>query len=136
MEASTSCLTRDVASTSTEAARWPQGQSTDTFNFREQIGADSTPKLSIHNSGQVHIYANEQAKAGPVFIPPLDDLRGEHVATVHQRHEDDGEVGMAVRERQGCGIRHHIVAVRVGLSGGRDHRLGGIDADRGVPELP
>lgn len=58
------------------------GQDTDTFDFREQISAESKPKLSIHRSGQVHIYANDQPKAGPVFTPPLEELRGEHVATV------------------------------------------------------
>lgn len=60
----------------------PAGDETDTFNFREQISAESKPKLSIHRSGQVHIYANDQRKAGPVFTPPLEELRGEHVATV------------------------------------------------------
>jgi hypothetical protein len=58
------------------------GQTADAFNFREQIEADSNPKLSIHQSGQVHIYAKDEPKAGPIFIPPLGDLRGEHVATV------------------------------------------------------
>ncbi|SRR6266508_1647 len=58
------------------------GQTDDPFNFREQIQADSQPKLSIHATGDVHIYANDQPKAGPVQIPPLADLLGEHVATV------------------------------------------------------
>jgi hypothetical protein len=51
-------------------------------NFREQVQADSQPKLSIHVSGQVHIYANDEPKAGPIQIPPPTELRGEHVASV------------------------------------------------------
>jgi hypothetical protein len=59
-----------------------EGQNTDTFNFREQIEAETNPKLSIHESGDVHIYAMGKPKAGPIAIPPLATLRGEHVATV------------------------------------------------------
>src|SRR6266540_3480867 len=55
------------------------GQTDDPFNFREQIQADSQPKLSIHATGDVHIYANDQPKAGPVQIPPLADLLGDDV---------------------------------------------------------
>jgi hypothetical protein len=58
------------------------GQESDTFNFREQVSAASQPKLSIHATGAVHIYANGQPKAGPLQIPRLDTLRGEHVASV------------------------------------------------------
>jgi hypothetical protein len=58
------------------------GQTEDTVNFREQIAASANPKLSIHETGQVHVYASGQPKAGPVQIPPLADYRGEHLATV------------------------------------------------------
>jgi hypothetical protein len=58
------------------------GQVEDSFDFRGQLGADTNPKLSLHESGCVHIYAKDEPRAGPVFIPPLTELRGEHVATV------------------------------------------------------
>lgn len=58
------------------------GQTTDTFNFREQLWAESNPKLSIHETGQVHIYAAGRPRAGPLRIAPLRDLRGQHVATL------------------------------------------------------
>lgn len=53
----------------------------DTFDYTEQDSADQIPKLSIHESGRVHVRVGAQT-AGPVHIPPLADLRGEHVATV------------------------------------------------------
>lgn len=59
------------------------GQTEDTVNFREQLSASTNPKLSIHESGQVHIHANDQPKAGPLRIPHLTEFRGEHIATVH-----------------------------------------------------
>jgi hypothetical protein len=40
------------------------------------------PKLSIHESGQVHVQRGTTMLAGPMSIPPLADLRGEHIATV------------------------------------------------------
>lgn len=52
-----------------------------TFNFKKDIFDDQTPKLSIHESGQVHVFMGEK-KAGPLYIPPLDTLRGEHITTV------------------------------------------------------
>jgi hypothetical protein len=58
------------------------GQADDAFDFREQLQASSNPKLSIHETGQVHIQANDGVKAGPVTIPPLCALRGDHIATV------------------------------------------------------
>lgn len=60
----------------------PEMQIQHTFNFVEHgVSSDSIPKLSIHESGQVHvIMAN--GKAGPLSIPPLTSLRGQHIATV------------------------------------------------------
>jgi hypothetical protein len=39
------------------------------------------PHISIHQSGQIQVCIGE-AKAGPLFAVSLQDLRGEHVATV------------------------------------------------------
>lgn len=63
------------------------------FDCSEQFVAESVPKLSIHETGQVHV-VSPNGRAGPLMIPPLADLRGQHVATVTvdsfaglQRHE-------------------------------------------------
>ena len=38
--------------------------------------------ISLHESGQVHIYSQSAPPVGPVPITPLGELTGEHVATV------------------------------------------------------
>jgi len=56
-----------------------------TFRYDEQFLTDKQPKISIHESGQVHIYApgdDAAPLAGPLTIPHLLDLKGEHIATV------------------------------------------------------
>jgi hypothetical protein len=60
----------------------PAGQAPFTFNFRDQLTARNRPKISIHESGAVHIYADGSPKAGPLQVPPLREYRGEHLATV------------------------------------------------------
>lgn len=53
-----------------------------TFNFIEGAEfSEQMPKLSIHESGQIHIFM-PSGKAGPLQIPPLASLRGHHVASV------------------------------------------------------
>ncbi len=55
----------------------------DTFDVGLQLSSSSLPKLSVHESGQVHIKdPGGQDKAGPLHIPPLASLRGEHVCSV------------------------------------------------------
>lgn len=51
------------------------------FDFTEDIFEEKTPKLSIHEKGQVHVQVNKN-RAGPLFIPHLSTLRGEHIASV------------------------------------------------------
>jgi hypothetical protein len=56
------------------------------INFREDgFHAEATPaKLSIHASGQVHVKLDERRSpivAGPLQMPPLNDMRDHHVAT-------------------------------------------------------
>ena len=59
-----------------------RGEQTKEIGFRANGSADQ-PKISIHESGQVHVKDSGGAYlAGPVRIPPLADLRGQHVATV------------------------------------------------------
>lgn len=53
-----------------------------TFNFTEGSGfSEQIPKLSLHESGQIHIFM-PSINAGPLQIPPLSSLRGQHVASV------------------------------------------------------
>jgi hypothetical protein len=59
----------------------PQAEFKDTFTFTDDLLTDTVPKLSIHQTGQVHILAGE-TRIGPLQIPPLSALRGQHVATV------------------------------------------------------
>jgi hypothetical protein len=59
----------------------PAGERSATVPFDQQETSASVPKISIHESGQVHIKADD-AIAGPMFASPLSDLRGEHIATV------------------------------------------------------
>jgi hypothetical protein len=58
------------------------GQRSAEIKFREQVTAEQRPKLSIHATGEVHVYSADAPKVGPVHIPPLSDYRGEHLASV------------------------------------------------------
>ncbi len=51
------------------------------MNFVGQFYTDNTPKVSIHQKGQVHI-KGRAGQAGPIFIPKLDKWHGQHLATV------------------------------------------------------
>ena len=53
----------------------------DTFNFTEDFNFDNVPKISIHQTGQIHIDAQNK-RIGPLQIGPLSKLRGEHIATI------------------------------------------------------
>jgi hypothetical protein len=63
--------------------RFPAGQRTLTFNFAAHKCVDGVdPKISLHERGQAHVTVNGRLAAGPIAMPPLAGLRGEHVATV------------------------------------------------------
>ncbi len=53
----------------------PAGQQEATVPFDQQEASDSTPKLSFHESGQVHVKAGGMM-VGPMFASPLAELRG------------------------------------------------------------
>lgn len=59
----------------------PAGKQSATIPFDQQETSANIPKISIHESGQVHIKAGD-AVTGPMFASPLSDLCGEHIATV------------------------------------------------------
>jgi hypothetical protein len=53
-----------------------------TFCYADQFDVESMPKLSIHQSGCVHIQCDKENKAGPIYTMALDKWRGEHVASI------------------------------------------------------
>ena len=59
----------------------PDANFKDTFDYTSNHFAKNVPKLSIHESGQVHIVANE-VRTEPLQIPPLDELSRQHIASV------------------------------------------------------
>ena len=54
----------------------------DTVNYGFSTPTNIEPKLSIHQLGQIHIKTQYNDIIGPLKIPELATLRGEHVATV------------------------------------------------------
>ena len=57
----------------------------DKVKFTDDLFSDQTPKLSIHESGQVHIKVKDSI-AGPVLISPLSEWKGQHIASVSIDH--------------------------------------------------
>jgi hypothetical protein len=60
----------------------PNDSAEATVPFDQQETSTMTPKLSIHESGQVHIKVGGSLRVGPLQTVALADLRGDHVATV------------------------------------------------------
>jgi hypothetical protein len=58
-------------------------KASESFDFTKQLTSDidQLPKLSLHQSGQIHVQVGRD-RAGPVKIRPLAELRGEHVASI------------------------------------------------------
>lgn len=61
---------------------FPGGAKSATFSHANPAGELATAKLSIHQSGQVHVKVVEgdAYKAGPLQTKPLWEFRGEHLA--------------------------------------------------------
>lgn len=62
--------------------RFPADALSHTFNPFGQLRSKHEPHVSIKQSGRVHIRTRTGPLAGPLQIPPLASLRGQHVATV------------------------------------------------------
>lgn len=60
----------------------PSGQHQETITTDDQGSSTAVPHLSLHESGQVHVRKRSRTVAGPMFIPSLAELRGQHVATI------------------------------------------------------
>jgi hypothetical protein len=68
----------------------PEGSTTATFSHANPVGDLKTAKLSIHQSGQVHVKTVEGDVyvAGPLGTKPLWEFRGEHLAGLTVDHLD------------------------------------------------
>jgi hypothetical protein len=59
------------------------GEASATIDLGSDVTAtEKIPKISIHETGRVHVESPASDQVGPVYIPPLTALRGEHIATV------------------------------------------------------
>jgi hypothetical protein len=52
------------------------------FSFREQFDSEEIPKISIHESGRIHVYYDRTQIVGPINTLPLEEWRGQHLATI------------------------------------------------------
>jgi len=52
------------------------------FKYNKQFYTYDIPKLSYHQSGQVKICDSNKDLSGPINTIPLNNLKGEHIATV------------------------------------------------------
>jgi hypothetical protein len=66
---------------------FPAKTTTLTFDFTKGVTCSGTPKLSVHESGQVHIQAGE-VRTEKIVNPPLLGMKGEHLATLLVDHLD------------------------------------------------
>jgi hypothetical protein len=95
-------------------ASFPPGEQTATFSVLGQLESSDMPHLSLHQSGQVHVRTTKGPKAGPLFIPPLAELQGGHVATVTAAHFEAFPTFQ--RER---GADDQVIDVEHGVDSGR-----------------
>lgn len=59
----------------------PEKEITKQFDYTDGVDTDREPKLSLHESGQTHVLA-AGSRVGPLYASPLENLKGQHVATV------------------------------------------------------
>lgn len=92
----------------------------DTFKYSLEEPDEYVPKLSIHYSGQVHIRAckKDEILAGPLFCPPLNELNGEHIATICV-DRFDGLLEFKKSPRQAGPEIDHVIPVGDGVKSGR-----------------
>ena len=95
-------------------------ESSVTLDFTDQFASDTPriPKVSIHESGQVHVRSETGDLAGPLFIPSLSQLRGQHVATV-QCDSFAGRPEYGRRLRSGPPAHDQVLDVEKGTENGR-----------------
>jgi len=90
----------------------------DTVNYGFNTPANFEPKLSIHQLGKIHIKNQYNDLIGPLKIPELATLRGEHVATVCADNFD----GLKIHDKQLIdkdSEKDHVIPVEKGVHSGR-----------------
>ncbi len=92
------------------------GERTKEIGFRAN-GSRDRPKVSIHQTGQVHLKDSTGTYlAGPVRIPPLIDLRGQHVATASA---DDFAALPPYDASTTTAGHEHVITAEPGVASGR-----------------
>ncbi|MEW6716383.1 MAG: hypothetical protein AB1345_02600 [Chloroflexota bacterium] len=94
----------------------PAKQVSLSFDFTEDIYQEQTPKLSIHEKGHVHVYVGDE-KAGPLFIPPLATLTGQHIASICPDAFESLPIFTEKLREKGSEIDHVIPAANDATSG-------------------
>lgn len=90
----------------------------DTVNYGFNSPTNIEPKLSIHQLGQIHIKTQYDDLVGPLIIPELATLRGEHIATVCADNFD----GLPIYEKQLIdkdSEKDHVIPIENGVHSGR-----------------
>lgn len=90
----------------------------DTFVFSEGIQVEREPHLSIHASGSVRVYSGDSEVAGPIHVPALSLLRGQHVASLSADAFDVLPLHDKPLVEAGADV-DHLVPVEEGVLSGR-----------------
>lgn len=53
----------------------------DRFDYHDQLDGEETPKVSIHQSGQIHIHLGKD-RTKELYIPQLNTMQDEHIASI------------------------------------------------------
>ncbi len=95
----------------------PEREISQTWCYVDGVSSDREPKLSLHESGQVHVLAGD-TRVGPLQTSPLASLRGQHVATVCFDRFDGLSPFQAVPASSGP-ERDQVIPVDAGVQSGR-----------------
>ncbi|MDD5092565.1 MAG: hypothetical protein PHQ23_16825 [Candidatus Wallbacteria bacterium] len=96
----------------------PENVTAHSFKYNPRENPEKHPKLSIHESGQVHVCSENKQVAGPITISPLQIWSGQHIATV----QVDSFSGLASRAKQlknTTTLKDHVVKCEKGVENGR-----------------
>ena len=88
-----------------------------TIARNDTVPTEITPRLSIHQSGQIHVSFGRD-RLTPVFIPPLSTLSGEHIATVNCVSFRELQPHFKQLKYRGSEI-DHLIPVDPSVEGGR-----------------
>jgi len=95
----------------------PEKEFEEKVHFRDDLSSTDVPKISIHESGQVHTISGKN-RVGPLQTSPLSDLRGEHIATVEFDDFSILPAYTANLKKSGKDI-DHVIPLPSGVRGGK-----------------